>query len=223
MKLFSTLFLSLALITGAAQAHNNLSECELENDIDLSVNCDCDYCDNEINDITACKCNCDCEEQEAPQVSNIPSNPQEKLEWGLKNLKIQAVVQALHAGANPDKIKPNAYCMLLEGFEQSCNTLRYPYATESAEVIINHLVATRHACEIAALLIENGVSVDNAEIPFIYGSIISPREFIKHIVVNSEYKDFPGSRYENEYRYYGLLLIQKLQTLIDKYQPEAKA
>jgi hypothetical protein len=183
--------------------------------------------------------------------TEMPTDLQDKLAWGLMKLDKQVVTEALDAGANAYQIEisetwtssvddestaflsvGNAYELALSGEGEGFQFQQIIGEAEATKIIpLNDMAVLaqqlRRLLEIYELLIEKGVSVDiKVYIPYLNNG--SLRDFIKDIIIYFSTDDvdhapeYKTQLYVKEYRAYWLNMIKHLQLVIDKHQPEVK-
>lgn len=176
--------------------------------------------------------------EELPHLAaqEAPITPKEKLEWGLYHLNKQAIEEALDAGANLEKFNGTAaygfpLANMNPGSEFDILSERIKNAIEVSEsqntppmVNIHDITKLaqiiRKYYEICEIMIIKGVSVDT--------NIGWPFGTMRDVVANALTQDAQDApmcepEYKRELYAYFIIMFKNLQTLIDKYQPEAKA
>jgi hypothetical protein len=163
--------------------------------------------------------------------TEVPTDLQEKLVWGLIKLDKRVVTEALDAGANTYKIGPeteeySAYGPLLfplyKTFDVKVGALIEECKNNqmvSKDDLVEAARTIRKAYEMYELLIVKGVSVDVKGAGIFGGTM---RQFLTHVLEGNDINSYEPE-YMQEFTAYMLILARNLQALIDKYQPEVKA
>lgn len=150
-----------------------------------------------------------------------PQDLQAQLVWGLWNLDEHSIVSALAAGARlhalassvkgmrpiPEQNQLSPYALILEGY------LNRTYMEENFENIRTAL-DQMYTC--IQYLIENNISIDQGVVTI--GAYPTMREFI-HISLARLYAEKNSPAGLDEEGLYSLLMLEKIQALINKHQP----
>ena len=168
-----------------------------------------------------------------------PAELQDKLAWGLCKSDKRVVAEALDQGANPYEIEiadkdfntvffVNAYeiasgwIMADQKYDEIYHKIWFDEAMVTADEIAYIAYTWRTIFEMCELLVIKGVSVDTATYQFPYSQKESVRTLVQRIVDaqtnDRDDREFYAQEFIEHFKARG----ERLQQLIDKYQPVQK-